>query len=64
MRTREDMYSVTASRAGPVTSNPFIDVERSHRAHREQEDEDLNKYRDLVTSDDGCDLARRGKELR
>lgn len=28
----------------------------------ESEDEDLNKCRDLVASDDGCDLARRGKQ--
>lgn len=27
----------------------------------ESEDEDLNKCRDLVAPDDGCDLARRGE---
>lgn len=59
------MYVVKrASVPGSVTGrHPFIDVERSSaRAAMElDEDEDLNKCRDLLASDDGCDPARGGK---
>lgn len=58
------MYMVKRYRTRPVTDDPFIDAERSRRDRVESEDEDLNKCRDLVASDDGCDLARRGKQLQ
>lgn len=58
------MYMVKRYRVGPVTDDPFIDAERSCCDHVESEDEDLNKCRDLVASDDGCDLARRRKQLQ
>lgn len=51
-------------RARPVTDDPLIDAERSRYDHVESKDEDLNKCRDLVAADDGCDLARRGKQLQ
>lgn len=45
----------------PVTGDPSI--ERSCRGSVEsEEDEDLNKCRDLLASDDGCDPVRRGKQ--
>lgn len=58
------MYMVKRYRARPVTDDPLIDAERSRYDHVESEDEDLNKCRDLVAADDGCDLARRGKQLQ
>lgn len=58
------MYMVKRYRTRPVTDDPFIDAERSRRDRVESEDEDLDKCRDLVASDDGCDLARRGKQLQ
>jgi len=55
--TRENVHGETASVPNPSPATLSSTLKGAAAAMEPEEDEDLNKCRDLLASDDGCDPA-------